>query len=147
MTYPVGRSRVAGALLAALVTAGCAVLIAWTLQPVATGWRQALAWGALFVAAGWSAWAWWRSPAGRLAWDGAAWRWEAPSAPAEGGTPSLALDLQTRVLLRWRAEDGRARWFWAEQDAAPADWGALRRAVYWPASEAPPAAAPPSAER
>lgn len=152
VSYPVGRSRWLAGCLALLWVAGGAALAAWCLQaPV--GWRQGLG-GAVWAGCGAVALvAWLRSPAGTLAWDGARWTW-APGPDAFAGTPVLALDLQSRLLLRWAGEDGGRLWLWTERKAAPAYWDALRRAVYSRANTtapgaapAPDAAQPPVAER
>ncbi|QJW85046.1 hypothetical protein HK414_20465 [Ramlibacter terrae] len=138
-----GRSRFALGVLAFGWAAGLAPASLWTVQADAAGWRQALAFGAVAVAGALAAAAWLRSPHGRLAWDGGGWRWE-----EEGGRPEIALDLQSRMLLRWRSDAGAVRWLAPERNAAPAHWDALRRAVYSPAStDAPHGAAPPVARR
>ena len=129
VSYPVGRSRFAGALLGAAWLLAAAVTLAWTLSTALPGWRQALG-GTLLAACGLAALAGWlRSPAGTLAWDGGGWRWE-NSTDGETGRPELALDLQARMLLRWVPAQGRARWLWVERNAAVSHWDALRRAVY-----------------
>src|SRR5688572_29692668 len=118
VSYPVGRSRFAGALLGAAWLLAAAVILVWTLSTALPGWRQALG-GAVLAACGLAALAGWlRSPAGTLAWDGGAWRWE-NSTDSEGGRPELALDLQARMLLRWLPAGERARWrtrwIWVER--------------------------------
>ena len=129
VSYPVGRSRFAGGLLAAAWLLGAAAGLAWTLATPVPGWRQLLA-ACVLAACGCAALAGWlRSPAGTLAWDGGAWRWDQP-AGGEAGRPELALDLQARMLLRWVPAQGRTRWLWVERDAAMSHWDALRRAVY-----------------
>jgi hypothetical protein len=58
------------------------------------------------------------------------------------------LDLQSRMLLRWRGEGGPARWLWLERASDASHWDALRRAVYSRASTHVPAAGkPPAAEQ
>jgi toxin CptA len=136
VSYPVGRSRFAGALLAGAWLLAAAAILAFGLASTAPGWRQALA-GAALAGSGVAALAGWlRSPAGTLAWDGGGWRWEQddPAAHGEAGRPELALDLQARMLLRWVPAQGsarwRTRWLWVERNAAVSHWDALRRAVY-----------------
>jgi toxin CptA len=136
VSYPVGRSRFAGGLLAAAWLLAAAATLAWTLATPVPGWRQLLAACVLGVC-GFAALAGWlRSPAGTLAWDGGGWRWEegADSGGGEAGQPALALDLQARMLLRWMpAQDRprwRTRWLWVERDSALSHRDALRRAVY-----------------
>ena len=66
--------------------------------------------------------------------------------------------LQSVLLLRWRSDTGRIRWFWLERKSDVSHWDALRRAVYSRASapipafpargkEPPPAGPPPAAEQ
>jgi toxin CptA len=145
VSYPVGRSAFAGALLALLLGAGLAAVVAFTVQSQAFGWRQALAWVALASGGVLAALSWLHSTRGLLRWDGLAWQWE-EGGSAGVGQPEIALDLQSRLLLRWRAEGGPPRWLWLEQASAPSHWEALRRAVYSRAS-ALPTGPPPAAEQ
>ena len=90
---------------------------------------------------------WYRASAGMLRWDGAGWQWEEGGA-VTGGQPELALDLQSRMLLRFRPEAGKVRWLWLERASDPSHWDALRRAVYSRSSTPVPAAGePPAAEQ
>jgi toxin CptA len=130
VSYPVGRSSWAAAILAGLWLAGAAAVGGW-IATSAFSWRQA---GTLAVllAAGAGAGAAWRaqqSP-GRLHWDGAAWCWwPAGGPPVEGGALRVALDLQSVLLVRWSGP-ARGAWLWLERRADPSCWAALRRAVY-----------------
>ena len=146
VTYPVGRSRFAGGLLAALWLLALAVTLAWTLLSAAPGWRQGLGFGAVAACGLAAAALWLRSPTGVLAWEGGAWQWR-QGAAAEAGRPEPALDFQARMLLRWLPAPGgprwRTRWMWVERRAGAADWDALRRAVYSRASHAAPHGDPP----
>ena len=156
VSYPVGRSAFALGLAAALAALGALVAAAWLLESAQAGWRHALAAAAVAAGGAGALVAWWRSPAGLLHWDGAAWNWE-EGRELRPGHPEIALDLQNRLLLRWQAEAGRARWLWVERARAPAHWEALRRAVYSrasaplpgfaPGQESPPAGKPPTAEQ
>lgn len=147
VSHPVGRSRFAGALMAVLAAAGLAAVSAWAWQSAAPGWRQALAFAAVAACTGIAARAWWVSPRGLLRWDGGGWLWEEGGA-ASAGRVGQALDLQSRLLVRFHPETGAPRWLWLERDAAPADWDALRRAVYFRANNtAPQGVQPPAAER
>ncbi|MBK6006928.1 hypothetical protein JJB11_12575 [Ramlibacter ginsenosidimutans] len=145
VTYPVGRSAFAARAAAALVAAGLAAAVVFSFQSPA-GWRPLAAYAAVAASAalGWRAWL--RSPVGLLRWDGSGWCWD------EGGTsvagrPEIALDLQSRLLLRWRGEGG-LRWLWLERASDVSHWDALRRAVYSRASTHVPAAGqPPAAEQ
>jgi len=147
VSYPVGRSAFALGLAAALGGLGGLVAVAWMLQSAQAGWRQGLAFAAVAGCAAAALAAWWRAPAGTLRWDGAAWGWE-EGGELQAGHPEIALDLQNRLLLRWKPDEGRVRWLWLERARAPVHWEALRRAVYSRASTpVPPAGEPPTAER
>jgi hypothetical protein len=145
VTYPVGRSPFAAGAGAVLVLAGLAAATTFSLQS-AVGWRQLAAFAAVgaCAVACWQAWL--RSPVGSLHWDGTGWSWDEGGAPAIG-SPDIALDLQSRLLLRWRGEAG-TRWLWLERASDVSHWDALRRAVYSRASTQVPAAGkPPAAEQ
>lgn len=146
VSYPVGRSAFALRLAAALALLGLGAVAAWTWQAATPGWRQAVGLAAVILA-GAAAWrAWLASPRGVLRWTGGEWAWDEGGQVVTGAV-ALALDLQSHLLLRWDGA-GAARWFWLERSAAPADWDALRRAVYSRASlAAPQQGTPPAAER
>ena len=143
VSYPVGRSGFAVLLLAFLVLLALAAAAAWTLQSTAFGWRQALAFGAVLACGGFAGLGWLRSPAGTLRWNGENWQWQEGIEP-QAGTLETALDLQSRMLLRWQGAGRARRWLWVERQAAPADWDALRRAVYSRASQQGPRADSPN---
>lgn len=130
-----GRSAFAGALLGLPAAAGLAAATAFTWQSDGFGWRQATAWVALAGAGLLAGAAWARSACGVLHWDGVGWQWEEGGAMG-CGVPEIALDLQSRLLLRWRAETSAVRWLWLERTSVPSHWDALRRAVYSRASAA-----------
>ena len=133
VSYPVGRSAFALRLILLLALLGGLAALAWTAQAQAFGWRQALAFAAVAACSGLALVSWWRAPQGVLRWDGAEWQWqEGPD--ARPGAVDLALDLQSRLLLHWRGEAGRALWLWAEKTSDVSHWDALRRAVYSRAS-------------
>src|SRR4051812_28160048 len=104
VTYPVGRSTFAGVGAAVLLAGALAAILAWSLQSPA-GWRQFAAYAAVMVAAAAALRGWLRSPVGELRWDGRAWNWEEGD-QAGAGRLEIALDLQARLLLRWRGEAG-----------------------------------------
>lgn len=146
VSYPVGRSAFAGRAAAALALAGLAAISFWILQS-ALGGRQLAALAVLAACSGLAWRGWLRSPRGVLHWDGAEWAWEAGGSRAPG-RPEIALDLQSRLLLRWRPDTGGAVWLWAERASDASHWEALRRAVYSRASTHVPAAGkPPAAEQ
>jgi len=147
VSYPVGRSAFAGRLLALLCVLALAAAAAWTVEAAVFGWRQALAWAAALFCGGLALRGWWRSPAGVLHWDGLAWQWQ-DARGAAAGSVEPALDLQSRLLLRWRGDPGGVRWLWIERESDVSHWDALRRAVYSRASTpVPPAGTPPAAEQ
>jgi toxin CptA len=146
VTYPVGRSAFAACAAAVLVLAGLAAAVLFSFHS-APGWRQFASYAAVASCAALCWRAWLRSPVGLLRWDGSGWSWD------EGGTsvagqPGIALDFQSRLLLRWRGERG-TRWLWLERASDVSHWDALRRAVYSRASTPVPAAGqqPPAAEQ
>ncbi|HWI77834.1 MAG TPA: hypothetical protein VNS31_01465 [Ramlibacter sp.] len=139
VTYPVGRSPVAGALLLAIWLAAAAAIGFW--WSGASGWRPIAA-ALLWLASGmWAARQWWRSPGGAVAWDGEVWNWTAGEA-ADSGMLEVSLDLQRSMLVRC-AGNGPSKWFWLERASRAQQWDDLRRAVY---SRAAPDA-PPDPER
>ena len=129
VSYPVGRCRLALWLLAGAWLAGAAACGAWAWQVEAPAWQGASAAGLLVVAGAAALRSALGAPQGTLAWTGASWRWQS-GGQEQAGTPTRALDLQRWLLLHWTADAGGAAWFWLEQRRAPADWSALRRAVY-----------------
>ncbi|HEX7891575.1 MAG TPA: hypothetical protein VF522_19650 [Ramlibacter sp.] len=133
VSYPVGRSAFAGCVILLLALLGLLGALAWTLQAQALAWRQALAFAAVAACSGIALASWWRSPQGVLRWDGAEWQWQQGS-QAWPGEVELALDLQSRLLLHWRAAAGRTLWLWMEATSDVSHWEALRRAVYSRAS-------------
>jgi len=155
--YPVGRSAFAARIYALVAFAALAVALLWCRQSPEIGWRHALALAAVLVAGALAARGWLASPVGVLHWDGDGWQWE-EGASVAAGRAEIALDLQSRMLVRFHAEGGAVRWLWAEREAKLADWEALRRAVYsrasapipafpHPGKELPPAGKPPAAEQ
>jgi toxin CptA len=139
VTYPVGRSPFAGALLLVIwLAAGAAIAFWW---PQASGWRLAAA-ALLWLASGAGAGVqWWRSPTGAVAWDGESWNWSAGEG-SDSGMLEVSLDLQRSMLVR-SAGKGASRWFWLERASRAERWDDLRRAVY---SRAAPQA-PPGGQR
>lgn len=136
VSYPVGRSRWAGALAAVLWLCGLAGALLWAAQPQVAFWRLAFAWAAVAAAGLAALGAWWFTPRGTLAWDGSGWTWTPHGGPAAAGELQVALDFQRLLLVRFRAADAPG-WFWLERGGER--WDELRRAVY---SRARPAALP-----
>jgi hypothetical protein len=141
VTYPVGRSRFFGMVMAACWLAGAALVGHWCLEVAETGWRQWLAMAVLPVCGASAWWAWRAMGPGRLRWDGQAWLWHAaantgalrPGTEAEPVALHAHLDLQHHLLLSLRQSRGPVVWCWAERVQMPERWADLRRAVYSPA--------------
>jgi hypothetical protein len=126
VTYPVGRSPLAGALLLLIWLAAAGAIGMWWAE--ASGWRVAAA-ALLWLGSGlWAGRQWWRSSTGALTWDGEGWIW-ATSEGGESGRLEVSLDFQRCMLLRW-AGKGARRWFWLERASRTQRWDDLRRAVY-----------------
>ena len=128
VSYPVGRSRFLGGLLALLWCAGVSAVALWCQQATPSGWRRVAAAGAVLLSAGVAVLAWRRQPEGLLTWDGQAWSWRGCMLPA-GASPRVVMDFQAWMLLGWPAP-ARAEWLWLERRHAPGRWRDLRRAVY-----------------
>jgi toxin CptA len=145
VSYRVGRSRFAAALLLLGWLLGALVTVMWALQPQLLGWRIWMAWVLLVIAGVLAAWNWWRSPRGALAWDGERWSWPG-QAGVKDATLDVVLDLQRCILLRCTWRNG-SQWLWLERTGASGSWDDLRRAVYSRASpEALPPVRPPAAK-
>ncbi|WP_192871563.1 hypothetical protein [Variovorax sp. JS1663] len=130
VSYPVGRSRIAGRLLLGLWAGGVCCAIAAGLHFHAVDWRSGLLL-MVVVGAGVAA----RvstlrhTPAATLHFDGLCW-----SIPGTAGQQAfaakVALDAQSSLLVRLASPGGARRWVWLDRHAAPERWQALRRAVY-----------------
>ncbi|MBK9440224.1 MAG: hypothetical protein IPN53_02515 [Comamonadaceae bacterium] len=117
VTYPVGRSRLQGALVMVVVGMSALAMLIWIMQATALGARQlgtALLW---LIASAWAFGKWWRTPEGCLAWDGTTWTW-ASAGKVKLITPEVTLDLQGAMLLRlhFSAHQG-VGWVWPERRA------------------------------
>jgi toxin CptA len=128
VSYPVGRSRFAGALLLGIWVLGLGTCIAWRLGSPASGWRPAVAAIILATMGAVAARCWWHTPAGMLTWNQEQWGWMGGNT-AGGTIPVVSLDLQHWLLLRWGPARG-ATWLWLERASRPEQWADLRRAVY-----------------
>ncbi len=71
-------------------------------------------------------------PAGHIAWDTHAWSINNASLAnvSLNGVPQVCADGQRWLLLRVTPLGLPARWLWVERNASPAQWMALRRALY-----------------
>jgi len=121
VSYPVGRSRFEAGLLLALGLVTACVLLAWQLQTPTPSMLWALPW-LLLVMLGWRHWR--AAPQGVLRWQGGQWCFDAVPIAA----PQVRLDLQGVMLLQISAHS--PAWLWLSRRSVPAQWNALRRAVY-----------------
>lgn len=129
VSYPAGRSRFQGWLLALTALSGGLTGWLWQSQSDSVGWRHGLftlaLLGALLLAGN----AWRRSPAGHLSWDGQGWTWLSAEGPV-GGVLAVHLDLQFCLVVSLRPMTGPRLWLWPERRSELARWSALRRAVF-----------------
>ncbi|MEY4156887.1 MAG: hypothetical protein RJB64_1608 [Pseudomonadota bacterium] len=136
VTYPVGRLLLERAVTLALVgLALVAIVTMVTAQP--WGWGPALT-----LCSGLLAWAVQRRShrlsSGYLSWDGKEW-WLSREVANLAGRVRVEWDLQGFLLLRFepltesavlRPLGAGGQWVWLAQQADPATWADLRRAVY-----------------
>ena len=129
VTFPVGRSRFQGQLVALAGLVGVFVGLLWCFQASPITWRQPvfvlLLTSSLFIA-----FRQWRdSPTGSLRWDGQDWTWNRQGFSTNGSL-TVHLDLQFCFLICLQSErDGRI-WLWPQCEDRLARWRDLRRAVY-----------------
>jgi hypothetical protein len=124
VTYPVGRSFWAGALLAVVWLIGLGGLLGWAVRTQPAVLRVGAALVVLVAAGAGAARHGWQAALGSVVWDGE--RWRLPGTAEASASVEVVMDLQHALLLR--ACGGG--WFWLEQRSAPALWDDLRRAVY-----------------
>ncbi len=146
VVYPVGRCVFYALLLAIIGLLSAAVGTLFLLgfaQRSDHSWRWApvLAWVLLWMV--WVAVAvtsWLRSLQGTLKWDAnmvrdeggaGAWLWSdlSSSEPLALSKVERVLDLQNKILLRFRSVSTGQRWIWVERSGHPARWNDLRRAL------------------
>lgn len=134
VSYPVGRCSFLRQLYLSLMCLTSAVLLTWALKQ---GWRDMgfvpLILTGLGAAMGWRA----QHQVGVLTWDGQVWCLHDQGCGADDalGTVSVALDVQTTLLLRWQptSDTGwvQPRWLWLGlENKNHQQWQALRCAVY-----------------
>lgn len=137
VSYPVGRSSFQGHLIIGLFLLAGLAGGAWGLQLGLWDWRLGLYGALLALTTLLAGQAWWRTPSGVLRWQAEGWTWMSAQGSSTGGV-TLAMDLQTVMLLSWRSDAGQAQWLWLERHTAAHDWRALRRAVVaWPRRQPP----------
>jgi toxin CptA len=133
VNFPVGRSRNAERLLFGLWAVGvcCAATACWRFDGV-DDWRQGVL--MLSVAAtGVFIWIQGVRKAGvaaNLNFDGQHWSLREPSAASGTARASVALDLQSLMLIRLTIPGRAQRWIWLERRAMPERWRDVRRALY-----------------
>ena len=134
VVYPLERSRIRAAVLAGLWFAGMLSILFWLNASRSMDWRAFLAVIALVIAGVAALQGWKNSPTGQLVWDGQLWHWE--SQGYQTGVADQALfviaDFQRILIIRLENQARASMWLWVEQNAFPARWLDLRRAVYTP---------------
>lgn len=131
VTYPVGRSRALGWLLAFVWLLGLAALVSWAVLAEAWVWRQGAGLFCLALCGLAAACSWRQMAESELCWDGQDWHGGAPEGRSTAsGRVTVHLDLQRHLLLCMRGAGRAKRWYWAEQSSQPQRWSDLRRAVY-----------------
>lgn len=129
VTYPVGRSRFQGQLVALAGLLGVFVGLLWCFQAAPSSWRHpvyfVLLASSLFLADR----QWRVSPSGSLRWDGQDWTWNRPGSSARGFL-TTHLDLQFFLLLCLHSEGNGRIWLWPQREDRMARWLDLRRAVF-----------------
>jgi hypothetical protein len=130
VSYPVGRSRIAGRLFLLLWICGACCVVAACLRLGKADWRFGLLVMSVLGAGG-AAWASLLRPVplSLLNFDGL--RWSIPGAASlQAADAKVALDGQSWLLVRLAEPRHAARWVWLERRAMPQRWQDLRRAVY-----------------
>jgi len=129
VSYPVGRSSFYGTLLLGIHLIGASVLSAWAAVSDAPGLGHVAAFALWLTSASLSMWSWRRAPAGALTWDGQHWLWTGGDL-SHPVALSVALDLQSLMLIQLCSSEAPSLWVWLERRAAPARWRPCRRAVF-----------------
>jgi len=132
--FPVARSGLLGAALAAVVATAAVVIVAWWLSGAPAGGLApiVIGLGLWSSTAALAAVTWVRSPRGVIEWDGAQWWWAVAGTAlpvACQAPPAVHLDFQGFLLVSARPA-GRRLWLALERRQAPQQWPAFRRAVY-----------------
>ena len=138
VTYPVGRSHFQAGLTLAVGLMGAAAQGAWWALSDTHGPVHGLGWLLWLVFCGWALWRVVHTPQAQLVWDGQAWCLQA-GVTSLAVTPQVILDVQHSLLLCLRPAVGLPLWVWPAQQAQPARWLALRRALFNPGSHPNPA--------
>lgn len=129
VTYPVGRSRFQGWLLALAGALGAVVGLMWCIVASPMSWQQPL-FVFVFIAFSVMAVRQWRdSPSGNLRWDGQDWDWNRQRVSTRGYL-TVHLDFQFCLLLCLHSQREGRIWLWPQREDRVARWSDLRRAVY-----------------
>ena len=128
VSYPVGRSRFAGAMLLFAWLMGAMSILAWWAQAQSLAWRMIGAVTVVLLTGIAAAMSWWRMPGGELVWDGESWSGSALRG-SQADRLQVILDLQLWMWVRCSAGSA-SRWLWVEQSQKRERWIDLRRAVY-----------------
>ncbi len=129
--YPVGCSRFQTQLAFVTWLGAMGLHVLWFAHADGFDWRHGLGFAVTFAAAMVALHLSRQSPEGILHWDGKSWCWESKGARTSGAVLSN-LDLQSILLVCFRAPSGTRYWLWLERGRAPSRWYALRRAVHAP---------------
>jgi toxin CptA len=129
VSYPVGRSSFYGTLLVGIHVIGGSVLLAWAVVSDVLGLGHVAAFALWLASAALAMWSWRRAPAGALTWDGQHWLWTSGDL-SHPVVLSVALDLQSLMLIQLCSSEAPSLWVWLERRAAPARWRPCRRAVF-----------------
>lgn len=137
--YPVGRSVWALRLHGVVMTAWLLAQMAWGLYGAWSASPGAW-WFSTFAGVLYGGWVWaclQRMPSGLLLWQpdptiGGVWRWQSQTYRHGVALDKVqhVLDGHTFVLLKTQTAAGLHLWLWLEQEASPADWLAIRRALH-----------------
>lgn len=129
LSYPLGRSRFQGTLVASTCLAGALVGGLWWLASDALNWRHALFGFIWIMALVLAASSWWHAPAGTLRWDGQDWHWMGRTEFVTGRV-GVHLDLQFCLVLSLQPPSGRCLWLFPQRRSDAPQWNALRRALF-----------------
>jgi hypothetical protein len=129
VSYPVGRSRFHGLLVAMIAASSAVLLMMWVIRSDALQTRHLAAVVLWLASLGLAAWHWLRTPTGSLAWDGLGWIWTCQTESC-AVVPEVTLDTQGSLLLYLHTQDGNSLWAWPQRKTLPQRWLPFRRALF-----------------
>jgi hypothetical protein len=129
VSYPVGRSRFHGLLVAMIAAVGAIFLMLWVFRAGALQTRHLVAVMLWSTGLGLAAWHWLRTPTGSLAWDGQGWLWTSQTESC-AVVPEVTLDTQGSLLLCLHKQHGNSLWTWPQRQTLPQRWLPFRRALF-----------------